>query len=388
MRPKTLSASALNVAELCLDRYKAENIDRVPRIENDAASLGTVCHAALEQYVKLKMLGEKEDPSKDWELLKMFFHVAFGKQFGSFETKDPRYKDGLEMLKRWIDRTDLSVNKIVSCEVKSSFDVPTSIGVIPFNYIWDRFDRVAEREWKVVDYKSSRFNVSHNELKSKIQARCYGLAAQIEKPDALKIWVEFDMLRHDPVGVVFTREDNKETWRFIKQIAERIIAEDDPSPTLNDECRFCVKRMGCDAAATNAMAGGLVSLDYMDDSELSNLRALVDFQVKALKQNLSEIDKHLLSRARRAEVLSIDGDQAVSNVKVSRRREVDADRVRMVVGDAKFLQYGGATKLTIESFDKMLADKSIPDDIKSKLKGLVFVNTGEPYISSKRKGSF
>lgn len=387
MRPKSLSASALNVAELCLDRYREESILRTPRVENDAASLGTACHAALERYIKEKMLGPVKDGSKDWELLQMFFHVSFGEVFGSFERTDSRYKDGLDMLKRWLDRTDLENIDVVSCEVKSTFNVKTSIGDIPFNYIWDRFDKVGEREYRVVDYKTSKFNVSPDDLRNKIQARCYGLAAQIEYPDAKRIWVQFDMLRHDPVGVVFTREDNKETWKFIKAIAERIIAEEDPKPTLNDECRFCVKRLGCEAATANAAAGGLVSLDYMKDGELSNLRALTDFQLKTLKVNLQDIDRHILSRARAAEVLSLEGDKASSLIKVRKDRTVDPDRVRMVIGDAKFLQYGGAS-LTMAAFDALMKDASISDDDKKTLKSMISHKIGEPYVASKRKGSF
>jgi RecB family exonuclease len=389
LRPRTLSASALNVAELCLDRYKAENIDRVPRVENDAATLGTVCHAALEGYIKSKMLNPNadRDGTKDWGLLEMLYHVAFAEHFGDADRKDPRYKDGIAMLKTWLERTDLEKIDVISCEVKTNFPVKTSIGEIPFTYIWDRFDRLGPYEYKVVDYKTSKFNVSPDDLKNKIQARVYGLAAQIQQPDAERIWVEFDMLRHSPVGVVFTREDNKETWKFIKRMAERIIKEEKPEPTLNDECRFCVKRLGCEAASSNANAGGLISLDYMNNGELSNLRAEIDFQIKALKQNLGDVDSHLLSRARSEEVLSIDGDQASAEVKIRRSRSVDADRVRRTVGEEKFLQYGGVG-LTISAFDNMMKDASIPEETKKKLRGLVFYETGQPYISSKRKGAF
>jgi len=371
---------------LCLDRYQAENIIRAARVENDAASLGTTVHGALERYVKYIKF-EKPGHQDDWDLLLMFYHVSYAEVFGTVETKDAKYKDGLAMLKGWFERTNIQEIEVVSCEKKTSFPVKTSVGVIPFNYIWDRFDKIGEDEYKVVDYKSSKFNVTPDGLRDKLQARCYALAAQIEYPNAKRIWVEFDMLRHERVSIVFTREDNIETWKEIKRLAELIITTDEPKPTLNDECLFCVKRIKCQAANSNVNVGGLISLDYMEDAELADFRAQIDFQMKALKKNLADVDTHLLSRARAQDELSIPGETAYANVAVYQRREVDPDRVRLVVGEDKFLQYGGVT-LTIGSFDQMMKDDSIPAETKAKLKGLVYKSTGEPKIQTKRKSNF
>src|SRR5690242_4945652 len=344
-----------------MSRYEAENITRAARFENDAASLGTACHGALEMYVKYIKFEHPGTPG-DWSLLEMFYLKSFGDVFGSFEHSDPRFKDGYAMLKTWFARTDLTDVNVISCEKKTFFNVKTSIGDIPFNYIWDRFDQTGEHEYTVVDYKSSVWNVSPEELRNKIQARVYGLAAQIQHPDAARIWVKFDMLRHDVVGTVFTREDNKATWKFIKNITERIIATTNPKETLNDECRFCVKRITCKAVASNLNVGGLTSLDYMDDEEIADLRSEVEYQMKALKQNLSSIDSHVLSRAQHAQALEVKGVQADALVKVRKSRSVDADRVRKIVGEEKFDQYGGV-EITMGQFDAMMKDGAISADI-------------------------
>jgi hypothetical protein len=386
LKPKSLSASALQVAQLCMSRYEAEHIIRAARVENDSASLGTACHGAIELYVKYIKF-DHPGTKQDWSLLEMFYHKSFRDVFGSFETSDPRFKDGFQMLQKWFNRTDLSETNVISCEKKTTFEVKTSAGPIPFNYIWDRFDQIDEHEYKVVDYKTSKWDVTPDDLRSKIQARVYGLAAQIQHPDAARIWVEFDMLRHDRVSVVFTKQDNKETWFFIQNLVEQILKENNPKETLNDECRFCVKRVGCKAVASNKNVGGMTTLDYMENAEIVDLRADVDFQIKALLQNKQTIDDHLLSRARRDQLLAMSGVQADASVKVSRRRSVDADRVRLIVGDEKFNQYGGV-ELTIGQFDALMKDGSIPAEKKAELKSLVYYNTGQPYVSTKKKAAF
>jgi hypothetical protein len=386
LKPKSLSASALNTANLCLSRYEAENIIRAARVENDAAGLGTACHGALERYIK-HIKFDKPGTPQDFQLLVMFFHVSFGEVFGGFEPSDPRYKDGLKMLKAWFERTDLSETEVISCEVKSSFPVKTSIGSIPFNYIWDRCDRTGKNEITVIDYKSSQFNVTPDDLKDKIQARSYGLAAQIQFPEAERIWVKFDMLRHDVVGTVFTKEENRETYKFIRNLAERIITTTAPKETLNDECRFCVKRQSCGAVNSNANVGGLAGLFSADSSDLAELRGMIDFQIKALKQNLGAIDTELMKRAKSDDVLSIAGSTNDALIGVSRRRAVDADRIRLIVGDDVFLKYGGVD-LGIGQFDQMLKDPDIDAATKAQMKGMVYYNTGEPYIKTKKRSAF
>src|SRR3954467_5007859 len=156
MRPKSISASSLNVADLCLARYKAEHIDRGRGMSGNAASLGTSVHGALEMYVK-NCIMETTFPQTINQLLE-FFRISYMTYFSSdLETEE--YLDGVQMLKAWHKRTDFSQFTVVSTEVKTSFPVPTTIGPLPFNYIWDRFDQIGPREYRVVDYKTNRWGI-------------------------------------------------------------------------------------------------------------------------------------------------------------------------------------------------------------------------------------
>src|SRR5699024_4479079 len=114
-----------------------------------------------------------------------------------------------------------------------------------------------ETEWEVVDYKTVRVPIQPDDLDTKIQARAYSLAIQIKHPEATKIKVTFDLLRHDPVSIEFTRDDNIAFWKFLVAETQRIVDLDeaDVRPTLNPECGFCVKKYSCKLLQAN-IAGG------------------------------------------------------------------------------------------------------------------------------------
>lgn len=378
MIPKTLSASALNVAQLCLSRYQAEYIARGRGANAAAASLGTACHGALEMYVKACYLEKNQQPTL--KLLLDLFRMSYMTTFGTSDTETDDYADGVSMLTAWFERTSFANRRVVSCEVKSMFPIKTSIGEIPLNYIWDRFDELedAPGEYEVVDYKTNRFSLRPEDLKKKVQARVYALAAQIQMPQATKIWVRFDLLRHDSVGVVFTREENAATWRFIKEEAERIIATpDDKAPeTLNPECRFCVRKTTCGALERNVGVGGSFGLTI---PEMIDRRAALQYQIKAIESAIGEMDEAIITEAKAQDVEEFYTDMNRLYFGISSRRSVDAERVAKVVGDDVFRKYGGIG-ITMADFDKLCKDPAVDAAKKAQLKSLVYQRKGEPTV--------
>jgi hypothetical protein len=376
--PKSFSASALNVAELCMARYKAEQIERSKGIGKAPASLGTSVHGALEEFVKHTIL-EGHEEHYDLLTLLMFFRTSY---MNTFNTSDPSgeiFDDGIEMLTRWFERQDFKGVTVLSCEVKENFPVKTTIGEIPFNYIWDRFDQIGEGEYKVVDYKTNRWGIRPQDLKKKIQARCYGLAAQIKKPDAKRIWVEFDMLRHDPVGIVYTREENIATWKFIKELAERIIATpvDETPETLNAECRFCVRMQSCGALKRNIASGGIYTVTSAADAV--DRRATLEYQAKAIEAAIRELDEMILTEARAQDILEFESEMNRLEITLSAKRSVDPEMVARVIGDDLFKEYGGVS-ITMANVDKLLKSKKLDDAKKSQLRSLIFKKVGEPSV--------
>ena len=391
MIPTSLSASSLNVAELCLARWKAENFHRSKGMGGSAASLGTSCHGGLELFMN-QARPELGGDRAHWRLplLLDLYKLSYMETFGTVDASGDVYDDGVQMLERWFARTDPDSFKVISTERKDNFPVPTSAGEIPFNYIWDRFDQLDDRVFKVVDYKTNRWGLNPGDLKKKIQARCYGLAAAIQlKKQGLeydKIWVEFDLLRHDPVGIVYSHAENVATWNFIKELAEKIIStpEDEAPETLNPECRFCVRKQSCTALTRNVAVGGAFSVSTA--AEAVDIRATLDYQAKAIQAAIVELDEIILTEARANDVLEFETDMNKLEIGVSSRRAVDSERVQMVVGDDLFNKYGSSS-ISMGSIDKLLKGKELNDEQKAQLKGLIFQKKGEPSVKVKAKNA-
>lgn len=383
MIPKSLSATSLNVSQLCMSRWEAEMFHRGGGLDNVAALAGTAAHGALELYVT-KCILEGQFPATV-ETLLMFYKMSYTTTFNSSDTDTEEYLEGVDMLRRWFKRTDFSTFEVLSCEIKETFDIKTSAGPIPFNYIWDRFDRLDADTIRVVDYKTNRWDINPLDLKKKVQARAYAVAAQIKFPDAKRIKVEFDMLRHDgPKGIVFTREENVATWRFMQDQAEKIIAtpEGEAQETLNGECRFCIKKFTCEALRKNIGAGGIMAVS--DPSQAVDLRAMLEWQAAAITSTMKDLDAMILAQAKAEDVDLYESPTNRMKVTVSSRRNVDAERVEMVLGPALFAKHGGRS-FAVGTLDKLLKGDEITDEQKAQLRGLVWNKKGEPRVSIEPK---
>lgn len=388
MEPKSLSATSLHVAELCLSRWEAEHYHRGRTVSGDAATLGSTVHGALENFVKACYLEKAKEPSL--KLLIDFYKMSFIEWFGSIDADSTEYNDGLEMLMKWFNRTSFEGVRVISCEQKDHFELPTSIGNIPFNYIWDRFDQIGEREFRVVDYKSSKWNINSDDLKKKIQPRAYGLAAAIQlRAQNIpydQIWVQFDMLRHNTVGIVFTRQDNLVTWNRFIETAERIIAtpEDEAPETLNSECLFCVKKISCDAVKRNIMVGGIHTLGSAE--EAVDLRAQLDWQKKAVTAALKELDTFILTDAKEKDATEFESADNRMKIGVKKTRKIDPEMAEKAIGEDVFRRHGGKS-ITIGEVDKLLKGKEITPEQKSDLRSLIYYESSEPSVKSESKSS-
>lgn len=385
MKPKSFSATALEVAELCPARYGAENVNYGKGIANSAASLGSTVHGALENFVKMCHLDKTHDPSI--ELLMDLYKMSWIAQMGNSDFENDDFRDGVEMLKAWFKRTDFSSFEVISCEIKENFSVTTSEGPIPFNYIWDRHDRLDENTLRVVDYKTNRWGISPDILRKKVQARCYSLAAQIKYKDLPieRIWVEFDMLRHDgPVGVVFTREDNAATWRWLKDTAERILAMDPDNleERLNPNCNFCVRKAKCGALNRNVAVGGIFSI--ASAIEAVDQRAALEYQKKGIQNLIDELDTIILAEAKENEVFEFESALNKLSIGVSSRRSIDAERVEQVIGPRLMEKYGGKS-ITLTNVDKMCKSADLTDEQKKQVKALIYSKQGEPSVKVSAK---
>lgn len=365
--PKSISATALQVWESCPARYVAETLHRTPMPGGIYADLGSTCHGALEEYVGSVYVDKTVAP--DLNILLGLAREHFS-EIMRMTPSGELWDDCVGMLTNWFNRTDLSKTNILTLETKDFFEVKTSAGIIPFNYIFDRLDQHDDGSIEVVDYKSIRFRLSPDGLKDKIQARCYAVAAQIMYPDAPRVWVTFDLLRYDPVGIVFTREENIATWKYIKRAVNKIIAtdEEDAPERINAECRFCIRKQYCETLQSHEDVGGVLTL--ADPLEAGRTRARVDAKIKALTAQMGELDAFLIQCAENDEIDMYEDDQVNISIYGSSMRTVSDPATALGILSRNGLaeKYAG---MTLANLEKAAKESRLSEDDRMALRALI-----------------
>jgi hypothetical protein len=369
-----------------MERWKVENFWRTPQANSEPAQIGTTCHFALEHFVKAVYL-EKTVVWDNVKYLNDMYQIGYVETFNSTNFDTEAYRDGADLISKWYERNKNGLpNRVISCETKEHFDLVTPVGPIPFNFIWDRCDQIDEEVYEVVDYKSVRGFIRAEDLKEKIQPRAYALAAQIKWPNAKRIWVSFDMLRHDgPVGVVFDRDDNAATWRYLKRAAKRIIDtdEDNTVETLNDGCKWCIKKVSCETLTKAKVAGAVYGLT---DDELAQRKMDITNQILALKYADSELDKALCLEAENREEFDWQTRSGLQvNITARPMRKANSNAVAKIVGPELATKYGN---FTMTNIDKMLKSGELNPDQRRSVEQQINTTWSEPSAKVKPPKSF
>jgi hypothetical protein len=97
---------------------------------------------------------------------------------------------------------------------------------------------------------------------------------------------------------------------------------------------------------------------------------------------MKELNTILLTTAREEDALKLSSEKNELIVTVRRTRDVDADRVQMVLGPALWGKYGKAN-ITMAVIDSLLRGSELTDEQKGQLKSLISFNMGEPWAEGK-----
>jgi hypothetical protein len=366
-----------------MDRWYHEYFLKAPTPDNEPASTGTTCHFVFENFVKAVYI-DKIIAWDDVAAFKAFYDMGYTATFQSANFDTDAYRDGAQLIASWYDRYKSGLpNTVVSCEVKSTFGIKTSAGVIPWNYIYDRADQISEDEYEIVDYKSIRARLTPDDLRKKIQPRSYAVAGQIQWPHAKRIWVTFDMLRHgENISVCFTRDENIKTYRYMQRAAERIIAADPETiePTINEECKWCIKKVSCEAIQKNMFAGTTFGMDL---EQLAERKLKVSSALEALKYADEELDKAIMKEAEHEDAFEFDVGEYQIGFSSTSRRSANSAAIAHIVGPEISTKYG---TFSMANIDKMLSSGELSDDVRKAVEAEITKNWSDPKPKVKKKG--
>lgn len=353
-------------------------MSRPPQLVGQAADLGNVIHGTLEVFVKETIISSVTKATGFDRLIEIY-----DEQYYKHFTNNKHHAVGKKMLDTWYRRTDFTDRQVLSIESKRRFPLKWNGSAIPFVYIMDRMDRNPNQEIEVVDYKTSTQPMSADTLEHDLQARAYGVAAQVLYPDERRIWVTFDFLRYEPVSVAFTKEENRATARYLRAMYGRILESDGSQEQLNSECRFCIRRSECSTLQRHIKAGGPLKLS--NPQEAADQRYELESAKGAIGAMLEDIDAYLLGYCEEQDTLTFHTDEVNVRVTAQKRRHVNAEMVRRVVGADLANKYGN---MNVGALEELMKDPTLTSEQKAELKGAVATKFSEPSIKTTKRSAF
>lgn len=314
------SASSFKTYEACPARWEATYTGtRPPELPGAPAMKGTVCHYALEYFIKAMMHLTGDTFDTKLKVLTGFARYEYDRLFKS---DDSHWSDCVDMLETWLRNTPREYwedRMVLSTEKKMTFNLATNDGVKPFTYICDRVDSLTLPDGRdvieVVDYKSYRDGTKADKMKGDLQVKAYAIAMMMEYKEQFDtpsgntlagITVTLDLLRHGRTSVFFSREECLDAWRDLKAMANTILADEDPQETINEECMYCVRRMACATIREHAVHGGAMSFTNMDAA--ADAYFYVSAIMKALKANQDDLKNQILTYCKHEDLIGFTTD--------------------------------------------------------------------------------
>jgi hypothetical protein len=287
-----LSVSRLKLYEQCPLAFFHRYVEPGPiEPRGDAASFGTVLHAALE-LVYAWILETEYEGLFPMEPLVASYRRAWQ---ASDLTNVALYQEGLGLLRVYAaSHSPVSHWNILAVEQEFNLEVGGGFagGYVVNGYI-DRVDKLADDWISIIDYKSNRLLFYDDELRSDLQMSVYGLVAREFWPWAKRISFVFHMLRHDVhQGTERSAGEIDDAAGYVVALGRRTEdASQSWAPRLNPNCGYCDSRRRCSAYAA-AVEG---------HHEIARVRDLKDFEeVSAKREQLHVLAK--IAYARKAEL--------------------------------------------------------------------------------------
>ena len=375
MRCPALSATRVNTWLQCGFKYKCMYHSDLPRKDSIFFKLGKAVHTALEFAGKMY---EFRPFNKDEVLviLDQFLQEAAKERIDDIEL----LKEGKEMIANKLANFEFG-RKIISLE--RFFRVKTEDG-LPLIGAMDMIVEIDDETLGVVDYKTSKFALSSFELRSDLQLSMYDLVARIMYPQYKKRVLVMDYIRSKPVMSYRTDEEQAEFVKFLRQIYESILAEDEENlkPNLNKFCANCDYNSYCPAYSQvlGAAEKDFVAAELLDDSELINEWDKIKNKKKVLEQRERELKMVVADRIR-VQGDDLYGDGKMLTVRQNSRVMYDLDTVFKTVPSSDIHKVVTVNKGRLENY---LRDER--PDLKKKVSSTASFAFNAPFFIVKDLG--
>lgn len=233
-----MSATRMSTYLTCKWKYYCGYVLKLPKKANASFKLGIAVHESLKKAGEIWQKKSQFTAADIRSIKDEYRKVAAREGLQNMSI----YDDGLEMVLNKLDGFD--TGKIITIE--DSFRVMTPDGVTVIGAM-DRVVELDEDTILIMDYKTSKYHLTQDELKSDVQLSMYDLVGSIKFPNYKRIVLSLDYLRDEPVYTYRTIKERQTFSKYLTSVYSEMLKmeEKDAKASLNDMCNWCDYRDNC-----------------------------------------------------------------------------------------------------------------------------------------------
>jgi len=339
-----MSATRMSTYLTCKYKYWCTYVLKYPRKSNVSFKLGIAVHGALakagEIYKDKEMLTANDIKKVKEEYRKIA--AQEGIQNMSI------YDDGIEMVLSRIN--EFGSGKIISIETNFRTTTPDGVTVIG---AMDKVIELNPETLLVVDYKTSKYQMTSSELKSDTQLSMYDLVASIKFPDYKRIILSLDYLRNEPLYTYRTLKERRTFAKYLLAVYTEMmkLEENKAVPTINDMCNWCDHRDVCNAYKDSVLERSIFkkNLNEYTDEELVQEYVNVKNRSRILYEYETQLKTHILEKIR-TEEKDLVGDNKQIYIKQTPMTSYDARTIFEHVPKQDFLNMVSMGKKSVDEY--------------------------------------
>ncbi len=379
-----LSATRIGSFLQCIQRYKFQYIDHLPKVPSPAFRLGLAVHESLELAGNIWKEKGKFTKTDIKKILDKYVEISIRE---GIEDKQV-HEEGLKLVSKRLKKFDLG--KIIDLEKKFGFNSKDSVDIVTEDGVKliGAIDKVVEIDPEtllVVDYKTSKTAPTANELKTDVQLSIYDLVASMLWPNYQRIILCLDMLRSEPIYSYRTIEERKEFSEYLTEIHKQMsnLKKKDMKARLNIFCPWCDYKEYCDEykKACKKSDYKFLATASLSADELIKEWETVRSSKRILDARERELNMLIMERIRDSHTNLINNEEEVY-IRQNSRTTYKIDTVFEYSTPEAFVKMvSGLNKKAVEEY--MKDNPAVMDKIKKDIQ----VNYTAPFLAvKKRKG--
>lgn len=236
---------------------------------------------------------------------------------------------------------------------------------VPVKGIIDRIDEISDEEIEIIDYKTSKYSLTEQELRYDLQLGLYDIVTRLLFPKYKKVKLTLNYLHYGKVSIYKTDDEREKLEAYVGTLYDKIVQSlknpnpETMQPRVNSLCSFCEYKAICPEFQK------IISKEAVNPEEFKGLISKSSNLV-VKEERLNELISNIKAKIK---ILKEVQDQANAYLKEAIR--ANGGEKANVGGKTFYLAKKKYTKYDVNTVIKILKDKVDLNIVLEPIKGQI-----------------